>query len=226
MEQSGPINEQYQALFKKVVLSHYPLHAVAEVEALSDKYFAHQDHDEIKLRCESLISAIYSFNNFPDRSLSIDLSILKTLPTHHPIYYVVINRAAKTSETSGRQEELLPFVLNYLNDPGAEFYKILFILQWYVQHYQDRNPSLLNYEPLLASITAQMGMIPDGTKTFSERVGLLVSEFHRGDKTLHALKVAFRDEPKEGFAKVLDDYLAKEPIGYFRDQAMCKFRII
>jgi len=218
-------NHQYATLFKNVVLSHYPLDAIAEAEALYNGYSTHPDHEEIKLHCESLISAIYFFNKLHESSLGIDLKILKALPRHHPMYYAVINRATETSSRSGRHDEVLPFVLSYLDDPAEEFYKILFLLRWYVIHYSDNDNGILkSYEHTLASIASAMGTFLDETKTFAERVEFLVSEFHRADKDLHALKIAYINEPKERFSELLDNYLDKENLLFFKDEAIRDFR--
>jgi len=218
-------NEQFAALFKKIVLSRYPLDAVAEVEALYKGHDSHPDHEEIKLHGESLISAIYFYNDLPDRSLRIDLEILRTLPSDDSMYYTIINRAVMSSSRSERNAEMLPFVLNYLENPAQEFYKILFLLHWYVQHYPGNGDrEFEKYMPKLSSIAAEMGAALDEAKPFSESVVFLVSEFHRADKDLHALRVAYRDEAKERFAEVLDEFLANEPLLFFRNQATNEFK--
>jgi hypothetical protein len=188
MEPLRSRNEKFATLFRKVVLSRYPLDTVDEVEAFYKGYDSHPDHEEIKLHGESLISAIYFNNDLPDRSLMIDLALLRTLPSDHSMYYAVINRAAKTSSISGRHDEVLPLIVSYLEDPAKEFYKTIFLLQWYVQHYPENgNRKFEKYVTKLGSIAEEMGAVLDDTKTFSERVDFLVSEFHRADKALHAL---------------------------------------
>jgi hypothetical protein len=213
----SPTND-FEALFQKAALNKFSLEYLDEVLNFYRKFEGLEEYKNIEFRCKSLASLIYSFNDFPEKSLEIDLELLAYDPNDHSGYYAVINGTIGTSAELNRTDEVLPFAVPYLKNQDDSFYGKLPVLEWYVKHFPDgENGSFDAFEPMLSVIVSKMGARTDQSLTFIDRVRFLYQDFKRAATGLDKLSLQLRGISAEERDKIIDEYLACENLGWFRD---------
>ena len=212
-------NTQFDALFYKVATNLFSLEYLEEVQSFYPKYLGKDDFDEIKFECENLISAIYFMNGMSDRSLEIDLDILKKHPIEDLRYRTVILRASKTSAELGKTEDVVPYAVRYLKDQENDFFGKLPLLAWYIEFYPNgEEGSFINFEQTLATIKSSMGATINPTLSFLDRVTFLYEEFLRANKDSSTFKFAYVKATKKQKDKLLEEYLRTETLAFFRTE--------
>ena len=216
---SNNTNTQFDALFYKVATNSFSLEYLEEVQSFYHKYLGKDDFEEIKFECENLISAIYFMNGMSDRSLEIDLDILKKHPIEDLRYRTVILRASKTSAELAKTEDVVPYAVRYLKDQENDFFGKLPLLAWYIEFYPNgEEGSFINFEQTLATIKSSMGATINPTLSFLDRVTFLYKEFLRANKDSSTFKFAYVKATKEQKDKLLEEYLRTETIAFFRTE--------
>jgi len=216
---SNNTNTQFDALFYKVATNLFSLEYLEEVQSFYPKYLGKDDFDEIKFECENLISAIYFMNGMSDRSLEIDLDILKKHPIEDLRYRTVILRASKTSAELGKTEDVVPYAVRYLKDQENDFFGKLPLLAWYIEFYPNgEEGSFINFEQTLATIKSSMGATINPTLSFLDRVTFLYEEFLRANKDSSTFKFAYVKATKKQKDKLLEEYLRTETLAFFRTE--------
>ena len=216
---SNNTNTQFDALFYKVATNLFSLEYLEEVQSFYPKYLGKDDFDEIKFECENLISAIYFMNSMSDRSLEIDLDILKKHPIEDLRYRTVILRASKTSAELGKTEDVVPYAVRYLKDQENDFFGKLPLLAWYIEFYPNgEEGSFINFEQTLATIKSSMGATINPTLSFLDRVTFLYEEFLRANKDSSTFKFAYVKATKQQKDKLLEEYLRTETLAFFRTE--------
>jgi hypothetical protein len=216
---SNNTNTQFDALFYKVATNLFSLEYLEEVQSFYPKYLGKDDFDEIKFECENLISAIYFMNGMSDRSLEIDLDILKKHPIEDLRYRTVILRASKTSAELGKTEDVVSYAVRYLKDQENDFFGKLPLLAWYIEFYPNgEEGSFINFEQTLATIKSSMGATINPTLSFLDRVTFLYEEFLRANKDSSTFKFAYVKATKEQKDKLLEEYLRAETLAFFRTE--------
>lgn len=216
---SNNTNTQFDALFYKVATNSFSLEYLEEIQSFYPKYLGKDDFDEIKFECENLISAIYFMNGMSDRSLEIDLDILKKHPIEDLRYRTVILRASKTSAELGKTEDVVPYAVRYLKDQENDFFGKLPLLAWYIEFYPNgEEGSFINFEQTLATIKSSMGATINPTLSFLDRVTFLYEEFLRANKDSSTFKFAYVKATKQQKDKLLEEYLRTETLAFFRTE--------
>ena len=207
----------YDKLFYKVATNSFSLDYLDEIQAFYPPYLGNEVYDQIKSGCDSLRSTMYFVNNMPDKSLEIDLDLLKNT-SDDSSYYTVVGRAAKTSEELGRTDEVVNFAVQFLKNQEDNWSGKLPVLAWYVKYYPTgEEGSFIGFEQLLSDIVEAMGANVNPLLSFIDRVNYLYGEFLRASKDLRAFQVTYKKAPLEEKNKVLSDYLEKETVEFYRN---------
>jgi len=219
---TGKKNIQFNKLFYKVATNQFSLEYLDEVESFYLEYSGKEDFDQIKFECEHLISAMYFMNTMSEKSLEIDLHLLKENPPEDVRYSTVLQRAAKTSAELERTDDVCAYVVRFLKDPEDDWSRKLPLLAWYIEFYPNGKEEGVfdSFELTLANIIKSLGMKINRTLPFSDRVKFIYDEFLRGNKDLHAFQSAYGKAMKEEKDKILKEYLETETITFFKTQCL------
>jgi len=215
-------NIKFDKLFYKVATNGFSLKFLEEVQSFYPKYLGKDNFDDIKFDCENLISAIYFVNYMSDKSLAIDLDVLKKHPIEDPRYDygTVLQRTAKTSAELGRTDDVVTYVVRFLKDTDDDddWSRKLPLLAWYVEFYPkgEEEGSFSNFEQILDNITNRMGIKVNRSNSFSDRVRFIYEEFLRGNKDQRAFHLVYWKATQEQKDKLLEEYLRTETIAFFR----------
>ena len=207
----------YDQLFYKVATNKFSLDYLDEIHAFYPQYLGTEVYDKIKFDCDSLRSTMYFVNNMDDESLEIDLDLLKN-NSDDSSYYTVVGRATNTSVALGRTDEVVNFAVQFLKNEENNWSGKLPVLAWYVKRYPTgEDGSFIGFEQMLSVLVARMGADVDPLLSFIDRVNYLYGEFLRAGKDLHAFQVTYRKAPLEEKNKVLNDYLERETVEFYRN---------
>ena len=213
-------NIEFDDLFYKVATNNFSLEYLKKVELFYPKFSGSDNFNEIKYKCENLLSAIYFMNTMDEKSLQIDLDLLQSSSPYLNDYSVIL-RAIKTSEELGRTMEVVPYANFFLEDKHDNWSCKLPLLFWYTKvNPNGESGSFSAFELLLSSIEERMGVKVDNSLSFVDRVEYLYKEFRRGSEDLHHFKVAYAKAPAEQKDTLLSDYLTTEKVGFYRDQVI------
>jgi hypothetical protein len=212
--------KEWDDFFYSVVQARFPLSAISEIESFRRRFEGHEDYNEIDLKCSTFVSFVYSKNNLPEKSLEINLNLFARHSPDHPQYHLIIGSALRTSAELKRTDEVMPYAVNFLKTQKNALFDKLPVLVWYVKYYpQGENGSFIGLEVTLSNIIAEIGAEIDHSLSFTARVNLVNDEFVRANRELGLFNHAYGPLNEEKAEHLLKEYLAKEPLGFFRDAA-------
>ena len=212
-------NIPFDKLFYKVATNLFSLEYLEEAQSFYLEYLGKDNYNDIKFMSEDLISAIYFMNGLSDKSLEIDLELLK----RHPIEScdTLLLRAAKTSAELKRTDDVVTYVVNFLKDTHRDddWSRKLPLLAWYVEFYSKGvEGSFENFEQTLTTITNNLCIKVNPANSFLDRIRFIWKDFSRAQKDLRAFNLAYWKATNEQKVKLLEDYLRTETIAYFRTE--------
>ncbi|KQN32353.1 hypothetical protein ASE92_17250 [Pedobacter sp. Leaf41] len=218
-------NISFDKLFYKVATNQFSLEYLEEVQSFYPEYLE-DDSDEIKFKCEDLISAIYFMNGMSDKSLEIDLELLKRYRIER--CDTLLLRTAKTSAELKRTDDVFTYIVRFLKDTHKDddWSRKLPLLAWYVEFYsKGEDGTFNNFEQTLTSITNNLGIKAIAAISFSDRVRFIWEDFLRAQKELRAFHLAYWKAKKEQKDKLLEEYLRTETIAYFKTEIINTIKI-
>ena len=217
--------EIFKSLFHKVAMSKFSIESIDEINAFSLGCNEKSEHVLLTLKAENLISLIYFNNNYPAESLEIDLKLVDKLATELPEYSNTLLRATKTSAYLNGSAEVSPYVLNFLKNSKPDFYTIIPLLSWYVEfNSETKNNMSVELETVLSTAALGMGIIFDNSKSFTEQVFILFTEFNRGNKDLHNFRMNYQNASEEHRQQLVMEYIENEPLGFFRQLVIGEYK--
>jgi len=214
------MKKEYDALFCKTATNKFSLKYIDEVQAFYQRLDEEPSSGQLKVETKSLMSLIYFINNLPAQSFELDYESLVTVPSDSRGFENILGRATKTSLDLGKTDMVLPYALRYLKNTKDNFHTKLPILAWYIEVYPNgENGSFSSFEPVLSLIVSGMGAEIAPSLAFTDRVNYLYKEFKRAGKGLGAFGRAYNTLTVEQGEDLLTEYLAKEPLRFYRDTA-------
>lgn len=218
-------NDEFYSLFLKVSQNKLSLEYIDEILFFCKKFEVQADFKHMEFKCKNLISMIYAFNKLPEKSLEIDLKLLSNTPNDYSGYFSVINGATVTSAELNRTNEVAPFAISYIKNQDDSFNGKLPVLKWYIDNYPNgENGSFNGFEFALSKIAAKMGAKMGRSLSFVERVNFFYQELVRASKGLHEFQVKVKSTPIEQRRAMIDDYLANENLGWFKEYVIQHYR--
>jgi hypothetical protein len=213
-------SDEWDKFFYRVVQANYPLSVISEIESFRRRFEGHEDYIEIDFKCTSLSSLVYFMNDLVEQSLETDLKLLAGNSPDHPQYYLHVLSAIQTSAELKRTDEVMPYVVNFLKTPNDNFQAKIPALVSYIKYYPEgENGSFIGLERTLSNIISKMGVEIDHSLSFTARVNLVNEELTRASRELGLFNRAYFAANGEKAEHLLKEYLAKEPLDFYRDAA-------
>jgi len=213
------IKEKFDDLFYKIaVIGRLNLSFIEDIENFCNYYKDHKDFTEYRIKAKSDMSMIYCHHGLFDKSFDIDFELLQENPTGHSDYFNIIGRIAKTSSILMRTDEVKEYVNQFvINENVKHIFPKLHLLDWYALHYPREIAHNDNFEKVFSEIVHALGAPIDDELPLAERVKTLDILNNEGANILHHFRLAYQRAAPELRATVLEEYLNKTSLKYYRD---------
>lgn len=217
-------NPAFEALFLKMVKDNFSLSYIDEFNTFYLPFSGKPEFDYIKLRSEMAVELIYIANNLPEKALEIELRLLPTVPVESMYFYTLVVSAATSSAELGRTDEVRAYALKYLTQEKRDYWeRTITVLDWYAAHYPDEDNHILVFQDLLSEIFLGMQLEADPALPLTMRIRFLSEIYSKNVKSSQTFQRAYQRATLEEKPKLLQDYLAEDPLPIFRDKVVKPF---
>lgn len=210
---------EFEQLFLKVASNPSSLDWIEELQAFYQKFEGKEEYKSVRFQCENVISFIYHYTGFLERSFEIDLRLLRENSPNTNGYWGVISQIVGTSDDLARTSEVIPYACEFLNAADINFNKKREVLLWYARTFAlEENSFFTSFNPIVQSMESFLEEKPDPTRPFFERIQYLNDKYVTTQVALSSFYMAYRKANKEERSQLIKEYLATEPLKYYRER--------
>jgi hypothetical protein len=165
---------EFEQLLLKVTSIPSSLDLIDELQAFYQEFEGKEDYKSIRFQCESVISFIYYYTGYLEKSFEIDFRLLKENQPDTNGYWAIISQIVDTSDTLARTSEVIPYARAFLNTPDDNIEKKRIVLLWYAKIYaQEGNSFFSSFNHIVQIMESFLEEKPDPTCPFFERIEYL-----------------------------------------------------
>lgn len=210
---------EFEKLFLKVIKNHSSFDWEGELQAFYQKFEGKEEYKRVRSQCEGIMSTIYYLTGFLEKSFEIDFRLLKENPPDADGYWGIFSQIVSTSHTLERTSEIIPYAYAFLNTPDNNFSKKRSVLVWYARVFaKEENSFFSSFNHIVQNMESFLEEKPDPTRPFFERIDYLNEKFFTGLVASNSLYVAYGKANKEERSQLIKEYLASEPLQYYRER--------
>jgi hypothetical protein len=210
---------EFEKLFLKVIKNHSSFDWEGELQAFYQKFEGKEEYKSIRFKCEGLMSTIYHYTGFLEKSFEIDLRFLKENSPDADDSWATISRIVGTSDALNRTNEIIPYARAFLNTPDDNSNKKRIVLVWYARVFaKEENSFFSSFNHIVQNMESHLEEKPDPTRPFLEWIEYLNDKYFTTQVALNSLYEACGKANKEERSQLIKEYLASEPLKYDRER--------